>query len=401
MNHFPIFVNLSHQHVIVVGGGHAALCKLRLLLKTQAIIRVYAVNALPEIHQWHKQGALALLKRPPIAEEFDGASLLYAACETPEENKYFAEMARTKAVFVNIVDNLCDSDFITPAIVDRTPVVVAIGTEGSAPILARKIKADIEAHLSPILGKIATIAQKFRKQAEILPFGRTRRNFWSEFFDKKGADAYAKGGDNAVITCLNKLLALYKTQNKMEGWIDFIESNSDDVEMLTLKARRALDGADIVLYDHNVAPEILELVRREAHLINIDEKEPNQKKSQAEINHLIRKKASQGYHIVRLKIGAGNIFDALSAEINACEKNRIIWNIIPAALSPATAQTIMRASLPKKTHPLARHFLINNHVHDKKGDRDPHYKHICTTKQNASFSVGKDVDTTLNSKNYA
>ena len=170
MQHFPIFLDVAEKAIVLSGGGEAALAKLRLLLKTEADIHVFAAEPAAEIADWASEGKLALTQgRLGACALLPGATLVYAANEDDAEDARVAELAREAGVLVNVVDNLEASAFITPAIVDRDPVTVAIGTEGAAPVLARAIKRDLEARLPQSLGLLARIGKAFRARAEALP----------------------------------------------------------------------------------------------------------------------------------------------------------------------------------------------------------------------------------------
>ena len=171
MQHFPIFVNLAGRRVVLAGGGEAALAKLRLLLKTEAHLSVFSTAPDPQIEAWAREGKLALHTRDMAPGDALCAVLAYAADEDPQRDARTAALARADGAMVNIVDNLEDSAFITPAIVDRDPVCVAIGTEGAAPVLARAIKRDLEEKLPRGLGPLARIGKAFRRAADALPKG--------------------------------------------------------------------------------------------------------------------------------------------------------------------------------------------------------------------------------------
>src|SRR6056297_1881052 len=196
MQHFPIFVQLAGRRVVVFGGGAAALAKLRLLMKTEARLTVIARAPDPQIAAWAAAGRLALLRRAGAPGDALCAALAYAASDDPAEDARLAALARADGARVNMVDNLAGSDFITPAIVDRDPVTVAIGTEGTAPVLARRIKRDLEERLPTDLGPLARAGKAFRPEAEALPPGRPRRDFWARFYFERGAEAL-KNGDGA------------------------------------------------------------------------------------------------------------------------------------------------------------------------------------------------------------
>ncbi|MGB0499420.1 MAG: siroheme synthase, partial [Rubricella sp.] len=268
MRHFPIFVALAGRRVIVSGAGACAVAKLRLLLKTEATIAVYGADPDPQVLKWAAEGKLRLTARP--IEEGDAicAALLYGANEDEAEDARAVTIGRRAGALTNIVDNLGDSEFITPAIVDRDPLTVAIGTEGAAPVLARDIKRRLEEMLPATLGQLARIGQAFRPVADQLPMGRKRRSFWSRFYFERGPRALAHGGTDAAEEVLDTLLS--ETLAEAEtGHVMLIGAGPGDPELLTLKARRLLHEADVVIHDRLVGQGVLELARREAEIIEV------------------------------------------------------------------------------------------------------------------------------------
>ena len=207
MKHFPIFLSVENRRILLCGGGDAALAKLRLLLKTEAQLDVFTETPAPEINAWAAGGRLTLHRRALIPCDLPGAVLVYAADEDAALDARIKRLADAAGVLVNVVDNLADSAFITPAIVDRDPVTVAIGTEGAAPVLARAIKRDLEEKLPVTLGRLARIGKGFRSAVEALPFGRKRRDFWAEYYFDRGPRALAEHGEDGVRDGLNSLLA--------------------------------------------------------------------------------------------------------------------------------------------------------------------------------------------------
>jgi uroporphyrin-III C-methyltransferase/precorrin-2 dehydrogenase/sirohydrochlorin ferrochelatase len=286
MQHFPIFVSVAGRRIVLSGGGEAALAKLRLLLKTEAHLTVFATDPAPQIETWSTEGRLTLIRRAMGPGDALCAVAVYGANENRDEDLRTAAIARADGALVNIVDDLEHSDFITPAIVDRDPVTVAIGTEGAAPVLARAIKADIEARLSPAIGTLARIGKSFRRTVEALPAGRARRDFWGEYYRSAGPRA-ATGGEPAIRAALYTLLARHMAGTAREGQVSFVGAGPGDPELLTLKARRALDEADVVIHDRLISPPILELARREAILIDAGKEGFGAAMDQAEINALI------------------------------------------------------------------------------------------------------------------
>ena len=303
MKHFPIFLSVTDKRIILCGGGDAAMAKLRLLMKTEGQITVYAETASPEIHGWAATGKLKLISRALIDGDATDALLFYGANEDAAEDARTAAIAKSAGALVNIVDNLADSAFITPAIVDRDPVTVAIGTEGAAPVLARAIKADLEERLPASLGTLAKIGKTFRHAVDVLPFGAKRRNFWSEFYFNAGPFALDQQGRDAVLPALEALLDKHVMTKTKAGHVYIVGAGPGDADLLTLKARQSIDRADVIIHDGQVTTEVLELARREAIIINAGTEGDGTFMSQDDINAAILAHIADGTRLVRLKVG--------------------------------------------------------------------------------------------------
>jgi len=385
MDHFPIFLSTKGQRIVVSGGSEAALAKLRLLMKSQAKISVYATDPAPELVQWADADRITLHTRALRHGDVLCAKLFYAADEDTVEDARTAAIARAEGALVNIVDNLHDSAFITPAIVDRDPVTIAIGTEGAAPVLARAIKADLEERLPATLGTLARIGKGFRKMADALPFGRARRDFWRDYYFNAGPRAVA-GGDTAVEVALDDLLNDHLTRAARPGHIAFVGGGPGDPELLTLKARRALDEADVVIYDRLISPEILELARREALMIDVGKEGFGPSTSQETINDLLVEHASGGAQVVRLKSGDATVFGRLDEEIDAVDAHNIGWHIVPGITSASAAVAAIGQSLTKRDRNASVRFLTG---HDMKGFADHDWAALARPGEVAAIYMGK------------
>lgn len=386
MDHFPIFLNVTARRIAVAGGAEVALAKLRLLLKTRAALIVFAERPLPEIEAFAAAGTLRLVRRALAVGDAAGAALVYAATEDAAEDARVAAIARAEGALVNIVDNLHDSDFITPAIVDRDPVVVAIGTEGAAPVLARALKAEIEERLSPVLGDLARIGKSFRAMAEALPHGRARRAFWAEFYEVTGPRAHTAGGADAVEEALDDLLNRHLTAAPARGHVDLVGAGPGDPELLTLKARRALDAADVVIHDRLVAPAILELARREALIIDAGKEGFGPSTPQTDINALIVAHAARGAHVVRLKAGDPGIYGRLDEEIDALTAAGIDWAIVPGITAASAAAASIGQSLTKRGRNASLRFLTG---HDVQGFAEQDWRGLAREGSVAAIYMGK------------
>ncbi|NBB83549.1 MAG: uroporphyrinogen-III C-methyltransferase, partial [Alphaproteobacteria bacterium] len=189
MRHFPIFLETRGRRIVVAGAGETALAKLRLIAKSEAAIVVIGPEACAGVRALAEAGRIALAERRAEAADLAGAALVYAAADDDVEDTRVRDLARAAGIPANVVDDLAASDFITPAMVDRDPVTVAIGTEGTAPVLARRIKAELEERLSPQLGLLARTAARFRPRAAAIPPGGARRAFWARVFGPAGERA--------------------------------------------------------------------------------------------------------------------------------------------------------------------------------------------------------------------
>lgn len=385
MDHFPIFLATEGQRIALSGGGDAALAKLRLLLKTRARINVFATAPAPEIDTWADAGKLTLHRRAFGPGDALCTALFYAADEDAAEDARTAGIARAEGALVNIVDNLADSAFITPAIVDRDPVTVAIGTEGAAPVLARAIKADLEERLPATLGKLARIGKGFRRMAEALPFGRARRDFWRDYYFNTGPRAIVEG-ENRVEESLDALLNDHLNRSARPGHVAFVGGGPGDPELLTLKARRALDEADVVIYDRLISAEILELARREAVMIDVGKEGFGPATSQQTINDLLIEHGRAGAQVVRLKSGDATVFGRLDEEIDAIDAHGIGWHIVPGITSASAAVATIGQSLTRRGRNASVRFLTG---HDMQGFADHDWAALARPNEVAAIYMGK------------
>lgn len=385
MQHFPIFLDLAGARVIVAGGGEAALAKLRLLMKTTARLEVYAPAPDLALAELADAGRIVLTRRALAAGDVAGARLVYGAVEDAAEDARVAAIARAEGALVNIVDNLEDSDFITPAIVDRDPVVVAIGTEGAAPVLARAIKADLEARLPVALGLLARVGKAFRAAADALPMGRRRRDFWAEYYDTTGPRA-AEHGEAALQPALNDLLARHLAETPGAGRVDLVGAGPGDPELLTLKARRLLDRADVVIHDRLVPGAILELARREAVLIAVGKEGFGPSTPQSEINRLIVEHAEQGAHVVRLKGGDPSVFGRLDEETEALDAAGIDWAVVPGITAASASAAALGQSLTRRGRNASARLVTG---HDIKGYAEQDWQALARPGAVAAVYMGK------------
>ncbi len=335
MRYFPIFLDLENKPVLVVGGGEQAAQKVRLLLKTKARIFLVAEQIQSEISKLADAGHIVVWRREFRKADILGKTLVYAASKNEKLNRRVSLLARKLSIPVNVVDDPEYCSFITPAIVDRDPVTVAIGTEGAAPVLAREIKSQVEAWLPFNYGRLALFAKSLRNQlAEKICDGRQRRKVWEQLF--------SGGFRNQVLT--NDLNSARQTfadtirscsdlngrrYSVKSGTVSLVGCGPGDPDMLTLKAHQKLQSADVLVIDNLVNPAIVEYARRDAKRINVGKKPDQPSPSQNEINKILVEEAKAGNHVVRLKGGDPLVFGRAAEEIGALQAHNIQFEVVP------------------------------------------------------------------------
>jgi uroporphyrin-III C-methyltransferase/precorrin-2 dehydrogenase/sirohydrochlorin ferrochelatase len=349
VRYLPIFVDLQDAAVVVSGGGPAIVAKLRLLLKTPARIIVFGSKPSAQIIEWANDGRLTLVRRPLEKNDATNARLFYAANDDPAEDARVADIGRSVGALVNVVDTPNNSSFITPAIVDRDPVVVAIGTEGTAPVLARRLRSEIEQRLSGNIGALARAGERFRPFVGQLPRGRDRRAFWTDFYEREGPAAWSTGRYTAVQGALDDLLQKYlspgTTAASRVGRVWIVGAGPGDPELLTQKGRRALQNADVVIHDRLISDDVLDLARREATIIEVGKVPGGKSWPQEAIKELLVDHARTGGLVVRLKSGDPTIYGCLDEEMDALDDAGIDFEIVPGVTAATAAAARIKVSL--------------------------------------------------------
>ena len=391
MDYLPIFVSTKDQRIVVAGEGQLAEAKCRAALKTTAAVTLFSEAPTEAMREWANQRRLTLQTRPWGAADLEGVRLVYAASDNEAANQRLAEWARQAGAWVNVLDEPEECDFITPAVVDRDPVVVAIGTEGTAPVLARQIKADVEAMLPQHVGRLARAAQSFRQRvSETLSPGRPRRQFWKAFF--KLALPHSETSERELAQSLRSLLSQHEQLTPPEGRVAFVGAGPGDPELLTMKARRLIHEADVVVYDRLVGKEVLELARREAKFISAGKKGFGPAVSQQKINaHLIRE-ATGGAFVVRLKGGDPGLFGRLDEELDATASAGIATEVVPGITAASAAAATLQVSLTRRHRNSSTTFLT---AHDAEGFAEHEWQQLVRSGQSLVVYMGRKTATFL------
>jgi uroporphyrin-III C-methyltransferase / precorrin-2 dehydrogenase / sirohydrochlorin ferrochelatase len=331
----PVFYDLQGRRVVIVGAGDAATWKAELAAAAGAHVEVYAKERsadLDQLAQAPPAGSVSIVERSWQPHDLAGASLVIGALDGPEAQE-LAAAARTQGIPVNIVDTPELSTFRFGSVVNRSPIVVGISTAGVAPVLGQAIRARIEAMLHPALGAWGAAARQLRAIINArLPMGAARRAIWRRFADR-ALTARAEPDDHDLVE-----LARHMPASTQAGSVVLVGAGPGDPELLTLKGLRALQSADVILYDRLVSPEILELARREAKRMLVGKSGGGSYCRQDQINELMVKLAQTGKRVVRLKGGDPLVFGRAAEELEVCRDAGIPVEVVPgitAALGAA------------------------------------------------------------------
>ncbi len=307
MRYYPAFLDLAGRPVLLVGGGEAAARKLRLLAKARARVTLIAPRATPEIQEQARAGAVLWQARRFRRSLLDGQTLVVSATGLDRVDAAVSRAAQAAGLPVNVVDRPDLSTFITPAIVDRDPVVIGISTGGTAPVLARRIRAGIEAMLPARLGSLARFADSFRSAvAAMVPDARARRALWETVFDGPVARRVLEGQEPAAREAMLSLVN--RPGPAPRGSVAIVGAGPGDPDLLTLRAAALLENADLLVYDRLVGQEIVERARRDAERVHVGKAKGRHSASQDEIDRLLLEAARAGKRVVRLKGGDPFVF---------------------------------------------------------------------------------------------
>ncbi|MET0292583.1 MAG: siroheme synthase CysG [Steroidobacteraceae bacterium] len=341
MDYLPLFVDLRERLVVVVGGGAVAARKVELILRAHARVRIVAPALEPDLAAYRDAGRIEVRPVPFSPSQLDGASLVVAATDDPAVNAAVAAAARERGLWANVVDDLQHSTVIFPAIVDRSPVVVAIGSEGSSPTLARRVRAQIEALLPSRLGDLARFAGRWRSAvARAFPDIGQRIRFWEKTLSGAAATRALAGDAAGADAAIEAALANGAAQ---QGEAYLIGAGPGDPDLLTLRAQQLLQQADVVLYDRLVGPAILERARRDALRINVGKLPGHHEVTQAHINELLLEHTRAGRRVARLKGGDPFVFGRGGEELQVLREAGIPATVVPgitAGLGAAAAAGI-------------------------------------------------------------
>jgi uroporphyrin-III C-methyltransferase/precorrin-2 dehydrogenase/sirohydrochlorin ferrochelatase len=385
LNAFPIFTKLDGRRVVIIGDGDEALAKARLMSQSSALVQVVSAAPESELAAWLAGSDAELVPAAYEPSLISAAALVFAATGDEATDRRIVADARALKIACNAVDRPELCDFFTPALVNRAPVAVAIGTEGAGPVLAQQIREKVDALLPPSLGTLAVLANSLRTAVErLVPRGAARRAYWRDFFGGAPARAMAQGDADA---------ALHAARRRMQspsdvGHIALVGAGPGAEDLLTLRAQRLLMSADVIVHDALVPEAIVAMGRRDAQRLAVGKRKGCHSKTQAEINALLVRLGREGKQVVRLKSGDPLVFGRAGEEMQALRDAGLSHEVVPGVTSALAAAADFRLPLTLRG---VSSSLVFTTGHDLKGGPLPDWARLAISGATVAVYMGRSV----------
>ncbi len=350
MRYLPLFVDSKQLDCLVVGAGEVAARKIELLLKSHATVTVVAPWACDAVVQFAQQDKLQWIQRTFDDGDVNGRNVIFVATDDSQVNRHVHNLAKAQSILVNVVDNTPLCTFITPSIVDRSPILIAMSSGGGAPVLLRYLRQKLESWIPQNIAKLGEFSERFRDRVkQRLDNVTSRRYFWEETLDGSIAEHVLNGDEAYAEKLISEKLA--SPENYAEqGEVYLVGAGPGDPELLTFRALRLMQKADVVVYDRLVSEPILEMLRRDAEKIYVGKAKSKHTIPQQEINQLLADLALQGKRVVRLKGGDPFIFGRGGEEIETLAKHNIRFQVVPGITAATGAASFAGIPLTHRDH---------------------------------------------------
>lgn len=383
---FPVFIKVADRLAVVVGNGDEALAKARLLKESRIAVRLVAPLPTRELGVFVIQADIDHVAAPFSPDMVEGAAMVFAATGARAEDEAVVAAARARNIPANAVDRPELCDFYTPALVNRAPVAVAIGSEGTGPVFVQILRSRIEALLPRSTGQLARLADRYRGLVDrLVPKGAPRRRFWRAFF-QGGIAQCVDGGDLAEARRLAS--RLLKEPEAGTGFVSLVGAGPGAPDLLTLRGQRALQEADVILHDRLVPDSVVALARRDARRIAVGKSKGGHSASQDEINGLIVSLAGSGQRVVRLKSGDPLVFGRAGEEMEALRQAGIAFEIVPGVTSALAAAA--EARIPLTLRGVASSLVFAT-GHDRDMQVLPDWARLALTGATVAVYMGRTV----------
>ncbi|MEM1113377.1 MAG: siroheme synthase CysG [Pseudomonadota bacterium] len=384
MDYLPVCLKLRTERVLLVGGGAVGTRKARLLLKAGASMTLVAPEITADMERLLSEHDATWQQREYDEHDLEGHALVIAATPDSAINRHIHDGARARGMNVNVVDTPELCTFIFPSIVDRNPLLIAISSSGQSPVLARKLRRRFEAMLPGAYGRLAEFAGRLREPVKAaLPSDTPRRLFWEAAIDGAVGEMVLAGQEEEAERLLRENLT--RTEALHRGEVYLVGAGPGDPDLMTFKAMRLLQSADVVLYDRLVAPAIVEMARRDAELIYVGKRRADHAVPQTDINELLVQLAEEGKRVIRLKGGDPFIFGRGGEEIELLAQRQIPFQVVPGITAASGAACYAGIPLTHRDHAQSVRFVTG---HLKNGKLEHDWSQFQSTNETVVFYMG-------------
>ncbi len=363
MDYFPLFIKLQNKPCLVIGAGEIAARKIELLARAGANITVIALEISHHVASLEQKYNLTIQQRVFTPNDVINFALVISATDNRSTNELVAQSSETHKILVNVVDSPDLCGFIFPAIIDRSPIIAAVSSGGAAPVLARLLRAKIETIIPPAYGQLAQLAERYRNKVKtLIKEPAQRRIFWENIFQGSVAEAVFAGNNDSADQQLQDVLQQQKNTAPV-GEVYLIGAGPGAADLLTFRALRLMQQADVIVYDHLVSPEIMDLARRDSEKIYVGKQRDKHTLPQESINTLLADLAKEGKRVVRLKGGDPFIFGRGGEEIETLMEQGIHFQVVPGITAASGCSTYAGIPLTHRDHAQSCTF-VTGHLKD-------------------------------------
>lgn len=381
----PIFMNVQSQNCLVIGGGKIASRKVFMLLRAGATVSVVSPELCQDLTIRKNEGEISHIDRLFEDGDLEGCKIVIAATDDNTVNSHVSELAKAKGIPVNVVDAPALCSFIVPSIIDRNPVQIAISTGGASPVLARLLRSRLETFIPAAYGRLATLVESFREKVKG-KFSNTDdiRTFWEQILEGPVAENLIAGKDKVARDLLVTAVE-NATAPAERGEVYLVGAGPGDPDLLTFRALRLMQQADVVVYDRLVSQGVLDLVRRDAEMIYAGKERNKHTLPQESINALLVRLAKEGKKVLRLKGGDPFIFGRGGEEIETLTEENVSFQVVPGITAAAGCSSYAGIPLTHRDYVQSCMFVTG---HLKDGSTDLNWNAIAQPNQTVVFYMG-------------
>lgn len=386
MDFLPLFFDVKHKPCLVVGGGEIAVRKASLLKRAGAHITVVACELSADIKALLPEAHHELQTKAYESDDLQGKLLVIAATDNTALNTQISADAQARGTPVNVVDMPALCTFILPAIIDRSPIVIGVSSGGQSPVLARLVRSRLESTIPASFGRLGKLVGRYRARAkEQFTNIEQRRMFWENVLNGTIAEAVFSGDETRAENMLEAQFQKTKPDEFTQGEVYLVGAGPGDPDLLTFKALRLMQQADVVLYDRLVSPAILDMVRRDAQRIYVGKRSNNHVVPQEKINQYLVDLALEGHRVCRLKGGDPFIFGRGGEEIDKLAEHGINFQVVPGITAASGCAAYSGIPLTHRDYAQSVRFVA---AHLKAGSADLDWQHLAQERQTLVFYMG-------------